>query len=117
MNTHAEYRRHIRPQKITAGPEEAPTPEEVSHLARHGDPSLVHPGLTTPTGKRIAWVRPTELHSYASAVIGRGIDLQAELARRAGRAPHTVARSARRAAPDLSRRGLAASTSQEGLHL
>ena len=116
MNTHPEYSRQPRQLEITAGPQ-VPTPEDVSHPARHGDPSLVHPGLATPTGQRIAWMRPTDLHSYAGAVIGRGIDLQAELTRRAGRAPHTLARSARRAAPDVSRRGPATQTSQEGLQL
>lgn len=109
MNTHAEYHRHMRSQ------EAAPTSEGANQLARLGDPSLAPAGLATPTGKRIAWVRPTDLHSYGSAAIGRGIDLHAELTRRTRRAPQTLVRSARRAVPDLTRRGPAASTSQEGL--
>jgi hypothetical protein len=113
VNTHAEYRRHLGERTATAGPE-APAPEQLSHLSRHGDPSLTRPTLRTPTGRHIAWVRPTELHSYAGGAIGRGIDLQAELARRASRAPHTVARSVRSAAPGLRSRP-APTASQEGL--
>lgn len=119
MNTHDEYRRHIQ-QPGTTTTSEAPTVAEANHLARHGDPSLAQPdraGLVTPSGKRIAWVRPTELHSYASGSIGRGIDLQAELARRVARAPRTGARSARQITPKLARRGPTASATQEGLQL
>jgi hypothetical protein len=119
MNTHAEYRRHVN-QPPASAPEPA-TADEASHLARHSDPSLRNTPYasqpTTLTGRRIAWIRPTELHSYAGDVIGRGLDLHAELSRRAARAPRQVARSARRAAPDLTRRGSAASASQEGLQL
>jgi hypothetical protein len=118
VNTHDEYRRHTQPA-ASATPE-TPTAEEVNHLARYRDPSLTarnQAHLVTPSGKRIAWVRPTELHSYAGSVIGRGIDLQAELARRAARAPRTATRSVSRAMPPLTRRGPAASTTQEGLQL
>lgn len=115
MNTHAEYRRHMNQPPSTAP--EPTTAEEASHLARHGDPSVKAFQPTTLTGRRIAWIRPTELHSHAGDVIGRGLDLQAELSRRAARAPRQVARSARRTAPDLARRGPAASASQEGLQL
>jgi hypothetical protein len=119
VNTHDEYRRHTQKPAASATPD-APTAEEVNQLARFRDPSLTsrnQAALVTPSGKRIAWVRPTELHSYAGSVIGRGIDLQAELARRAARAPRTAARSVRRATPPLTRRGPAASTAQEGLQL
>ncbi len=118
MNTHDEYRRHTQPS-ASATPE-MPSAEEMNHLARHGDPSLAarhQADLVTPSGKRIAWVRPTELHSYAGSAIGRGIDLQAELSRRAACAPRTAARSVSRLAPPLTRRGPAASTIQEGLQL
>ena len=116
MNTHAEYRRHVR-QSLPASEPEAPRADDTSALAHHADPSLAPTGPTTPSGKRIAWVRPSELHSYAGAVIGRGIDLQAELGRRAQRTPQTVSRSARRAAPHITRRGPSASATQEGLRL
>lgn len=68
---------------------------EVSELARHGDPSRpVHPSSTAMTledrlraehdRSQVVWVRPTELLPSASArMIGRGIDLRTELARRA----------------------------------
>ena len=99
MNTHTEYRRHgYHPPD---GPAPVPDPEAtVSPLARHRAPSLAGTTATTPPhrSKRIAWVRPTELASFASPVIGRGIDLQAELVRRARRTPVTTTRSVRRTA-------------------
>ena len=116
MNTHAEYRRHVHESSPAPEPE-APRADETSALAHHADPSLAPTGPTTPSGKRIAWVRPSELHSYAGAVIGRGIDLQAELARRAQRAPQAITRSARRAAPHITHRGPATSATQEGIQL
>ena len=68
---------------------------EVSELARHGDPSRpprASSGATSLEGRlradndhsQVVWVRPTELLPSASArMIGRGIDLRSELARRA----------------------------------
>ena len=116
MNTHAEYRRHGHHASPAPVPE-ATRADETSVLAHHTDPSLAPTGPTTPSGKRVAWVRPSELHSYAGAVIGRGIDLQADLARRAQRAPTAITRSARRAAPHFTHRGPAASAAQEGIQL
>lgn len=116
MNTHAEYRRHVR-QTLPAPEPEAPRRDDTSALAHHADPSLAPTGPTTPSGRRIAWVRPSELHSYAGAVIGRGIDLQAELGRRARRTPHAVTRSVRRAAPHITRGGPNMSATQEGIQL
>jgi hypothetical protein len=116
VNTHAEYRRHLQESSPTT-----PAPlgdDDANQLALRRDPSLspAGPALTTAPGRSIAWVRPTELHSYANAAVGRGIDLQAELARRSLRAPHVIARSARRAIPNLDGRGPAVPTScQEGL--
>ena len=87
MNTHTEYRRHsYRP------PEQAPTAQDneaaVNQLAHHRDPSLASNRAAPATGRRgIAWVRPTELATYAAPLVGRGIDLQAELIRRARRTP------------------------------
>lgn len=61
---------------------------EVSELARHGDPSLTAPvssaAIAEHDRSQMVWVRPTELLPSASArMIGRGIDLRTELARRA----------------------------------
>lgn len=99
MNTHAEYRRH------SYRPPEQPTAAEgvesvASDLARHRDPSLQsEQPAREQTQKRVAWVRPTELGSYVGPMVGRGIDLQAELVRRARRTPTTATRTIRRAGP------------------
>jgi len=99
VNTHAEYRRHnYRPPE---GPVTGPASEEAgSQLAHHRDPSLVS-GPTTPAGskKGIAWVRPTDLATYAAPLVGRGIDLHAELIRRARRTPATTTRAIQRGLP------------------
>ena len=114
MNTHTEYRRHRN------RPPERPIPDQgveptASELARHRDPSL---GREEPVRqhaqKRFAWVRPTELGSYLGPMVGRGIDLQAELVRRARRTPATTARTLRHPGPD---RSAASSLNQEGLGL
>jgi hypothetical protein len=114
VNTHAEYRRH------SYRPPERPTPADAtehfaSELARHRDPSLrsEQPGREQ-TQKRIAWVRPTELGSYLGPTVGRGIDLQAELVRRARRTPATTAKTLRHPGPD---RSAAPSVNHEGLGL
>lgn len=94
MNTHAEYRRHsYRSPETSYSPE--PT-QEIDQLARHADPSLPQTQQPSVTSKRVAWVRPTELPNLAGPLIGRGIDLEAELIRRARRTPKTVIRAARR---------------------
>lgn len=116
MNTHAEYRRHLH--QPTAETPPPPTSETAQHLAIHGDPSITRePGATTATGRHIAWVRPTELHTYADGLIGRGIDLHAELARRARRSPRALTRSVKRAAPNLARRPATPVAGQEGVQL
>ena len=69
---------------------------DVSELARHGDPSRPTPASSAAATSlkerlraehdrsQVVWVRPTELLPSASArMIGRGIDLRTELARRA----------------------------------
>ncbi len=89
MNTHSEYRRHnYRPTEQRQEPETA-----VNGLAHHRDPSLSSASASAAPAKRIAWVRPTELASYAGPLVGRGIDLQAELIRRARRTPVTTKRA------------------------
>jgi hypothetical protein len=140
VNTHAEYRRHLPPALPALSVRKAPETDEDRHLGIHGDPSLSPSlsrlpgasltGPTTATGRRIAWVRPTELHGYADRLIGRGIDLQAELTRRARRVPQTASRAAtrattrsagqsvRRPAPDAIRRGPSTSAlTHEGIEL
>jgi hypothetical protein len=100
VNTHAEYRRHgYRPPKPTVPHNEAAT----STLARHRDPSLPatedHAPAKSPKG--IAWVRPTELASYMTPMVGRGIELQVELIRRARRTPVTTRRAIQRGVPSV----------------
>jgi hypothetical protein len=97
VNTHAEYRRHsYRP------PEPSPplpsTEAAAIELARHRDPSLPAAEGQAPTkaAKGIAWVRPTELATYITPMVGRGVDLHTELIRRARRSPVTTTRSLKR---------------------
>jgi len=87
-------------------------------LAIHGDPSQRHatPGLA-PSGKRIAWVRPTELATYAVPLVGRGIDLQAELIRRARRGPAAAVRATRSAVRQSTSRRSSVAGQQEGVLL
>ena len=112
MNTHAEYRRHSyrSPEQPASTVDPA-----ASELARHGDPSLQHEQPARErTQKRVAWVRPTELGSYVGTMVGRGIDLQAELVRRARRTPTTATRTLRHSAPN---RPTTSAASPEGLGL
>jgi hypothetical protein len=99
VNTHAGYRRHSYRPLEGPGTGEA-SEDAVSQLAHHRDPSLVS-GPTTPAGSKegIAWVRPTDLATYAAPVVGRGIDLHAELIRRARRTPATTTRAIQRGLP------------------
>lgn len=104
MNTSHSYRRHDHralPHAGKAPTQQTASPElTVEALAAHRDPSLpVAAGVPEHRGTRsgVAWVRPTELASLVgSRVAGRGIDVQADLARRACRAP-IGARAVRRA--------------------
>lgn len=74
---------------------------EVSALAVHRDPSQ-NPAErrgpeTAKAQKTIAWVRPSELvTTLGSDRVRRGIDLEAELARRARRTPAQAAWKVRR---------------------
>lgn len=71
--------------------------EGVPGLARHRDPSQTSTTIppktaggksADPRGRGVVWVRPTDLLAQASSrLVGRGIDFQAELARRTRRAP------------------------------
>jgi hypothetical protein len=97
MNTHAEYRRYgYKPSERPVAEAEAATNE----LAHHRDPSLTAQTRTPENPqKRIAGIRPTDLASYAGPMVGRGIDLQSELVRRARRTPVAASRALRRTAP------------------
>ena len=115
MNAHAEYRRHgYQPPDLYALQPEA----EANELARHLDPSL-SAGGSRPVGaqKRVAWVRPTELASYAGPMVGRGIDLHAELVRRARRAPITTTRAMRHPGPTTPPPPTTTPNLSEGLQL
>jgi len=100
VNTHAEYRRHGHrlPEQPMADPAIGATASELAH---HRDPSL-RPPATTPAARRgIAWVRPTDIAMYAAPMVGRGIDLHAELIRRARRTPATTTRALNRGQQEL----------------
>lgn len=80
--------------------DETPRESEASALARHLDPSLTKGSTAKDVAKKkrsgVEWVRPTDLMASRSArMAGRGIDLQAELARRAPRAPRHAYRATR----------------------
>lgn len=82
--------------------------DEVSDLARHGDPSKrdFAPEVTAETERLrrgIVWMRPTELIPQTTArIAGRGIDFHAELARRARLLPVQTAAVTRRAIRERS---------------
>lgn len=90
MNTNEPYDR-LSERSLE---EATPLPEhtaEVAALAVHRDPSqpAAHAGPEpTPAKPTVAWVRPTDLPGFLGAPLTRrGIDLQAELTRRARHAP------------------------------
>jgi hypothetical protein len=103
VNTHVEYRRHPhRHGHPLPTPDSSATPARdsdaaASALAHHQDPSLAPAGASAPAGARTAlgvtWVRPTEIAAYAAPIVGRGIDLQAELIRWARRTSAATART------------------------
>ncbi len=83
---------------------------EVSELARHGDPSRVKtstPAMSEEEKLRraVIWVRPTELiPTTTGRVVGRGIDFQAELARRTRALPVRAAAATRHGIRERTRR-------------
>lgn len=99
MNTYAEYRRNS--YLAAESPRSALGTEAVtSDLAHQRDPSLSPEGRSpTSLAKSIAWVRPTELATRAAPMVGRGVDLHAELIRRARRTPVTTTRKLQRGIP------------------
>jgi len=96
------YERHLD-RSLDAAPEPARelAESELSALARHADPSVRPTGITgaqEPASPSIGWVRPSDLPTVVgSKFVRRGIDLQAELNRRAQRSPRSAARVTRRA--------------------
>ncbi len=98
MNSHAAYRRHAYRAAEPTAPTHAPQ-SVTSELAYHRDPSLSPNRPPTSTAKSLAWVRPTELAAYSTPLVGRGVDLQAELIRRSRRTPSTTARVLQRGIP------------------
>lgn len=99
MNTDAQYDRRTD-RSLTDPTDPALTGVEASPLAVHGDPSQAPAPQAYPVATRqrsITWVRPTELPTVLGGPwLRQGTDLQAEMARRARRAPATAASRARR---------------------
>lgn len=99
MNTPDLYERRLD----RTLPEPPPTPEAdtaVDALAVHRDPSVPtveakqDPDRAQPS---VAWVRPSEVPTLlGSKLVRRGIDLQAELTRRARRTPGAAVSQASR---------------------
>jgi hypothetical protein len=78
------------------------SPEEVSELARHGDPSLARQPLSLSGAEQVrsevVWMRPTELvPAVTGRVAGQGIDLESSLARRTRAIPTQGVAATRRA--------------------
>ena len=78
--------------------DETPREGGTSALARHRDPSLTQDATEAAKKQRpgVEWVRPTDLMASRSArIAGRGIDFQAELARRSRLVPGQAYRATR----------------------
>jgi hypothetical protein len=107
---------------------QAEQPTERAALAVHGDPSRTKAATTSEpdrTGPSIAWVRPSDLPTVIGAPWARrGINLQAELSRRARRSPaKATARIGQRitrtaiARPETTTATTTATTTRGGLEL
>ena len=99
MNTDP-YERHLDRALDASEPAREPAESELNALAKHADPSVrtASSAATPEPASSVAWVRPSDLPTVVgSKFIRRGIDLQAELNRRAQRAPRSAARVTRRA--------------------
>lgn len=123
MNTPDAYDRRTD-RRLDEATTQAEQPSECSVLAVHGDPSRPKPATTSePERSRpsIEWVRPSDLPAVLGASWARrGIDLQAELSRRARRSPgKATARLGRRIARTaIARSGTTTgTTTREGLEL
>lgn len=124
MNTPEPYERRL--DRTLPEPAHAPEPEKaVDAFAVHRDPSVPtaevrqEPDRSQPS---VAWVRPSDMPTLlGSKFVRRGIDLQAELTRRARRTPGAaVSKASRRitrtsiARPDNASPSI---SDQEGLGL
>lgn len=87
--------------------------EDISALARHGDPSQAKKSAVQTGAEEgaeqarrgVRWVRPSELLDQLTArAAGRGIDFHAELARRARRLPGETYRATRGSIRQMSER-------------
>ena len=102
--TRQPHRRDPDVRDRTSGPEEAEG-AEASALARHRDPSARRGRTGTARtadadrpGRGVTWVRPSDLMTQAGGrIAGAGISFEAELARRARRAPVSAVVASRRA--------------------
>lgn len=94
MNVEAEHglvERMVVPAEVSEGAE-----AERSAFAVLRDPSLTKSEKQPHVGRGIAWVRPSDLIASSTArIAGRGIDLQADLARRVRRVPGQAYRTTR----------------------
>jgi hypothetical protein len=107
MNEYERVERPGPPVRVDASERERElvdkrSPEEVSELARHGDPSLARQPLSLSGAERVrsevVWMRPTELvPAVTGRVAGQGIDLESSLARRARAFPTQGVAATRRA--------------------
>ena len=117
MNTDP-YERHLDRSLDAPEPARELAESELSALARHADPSVRPTGITgaqEPASPSVAWVRPSDLPTaVGSKFIRRGIDLQAELNRRAQHAPRSAARVTRRA---IARPSPSTPTTDRGIEL
>ena len=101
---HAAPQRHRRDRDVPGRSSGEAEGVEVSALARHRDPSARRQRAgTRPTGvdrpgRGVTWVRPSDLMTQAGGrIAGAGISFEAELARRARRAPVSAVVASRRA--------------------
>lgn len=134
MNTHLVYERRSNRtlteiEAASASPNPATDPmtanSEVSAFAVHGDPSRRQKPPEENAGReraKVLWVRPSDLPTMLGTTrVRRGIDLQAELVRRARLAPARGARHLRQRVTrtEIARPRAAAqtATSREGLGL
>lgn len=98
MNHNEFYERHDPRVQPEVEPAQPPNEDAHSALAVHRDPSVPVAESPAPaTQRNVAWVRPSEFPTLlGSTWVGRGIDLQAELARRSRRGPIKAVRATRR---------------------
>ncbi len=117
MNTEPLYRR--QEAAVPQRPLTEAVSEGVSQLALHGDPSRSVPSRPPLPTRSIAWVRPSDLPTVvAGPLVGRGIDLQAELLRRTRRAPLTSSARRRISRTSIARPPSATTTTEpEGISI